>query len=240
MTRLSWEDVGEFKAGLSRGVFYPTAGPGVAWNGLISVEEDNSDLTSTIFYVDGRKVHNVGKLGWFSGTISAYHTPEKFMQDVVLNRRKPTFGMSYRVETDSSAQIHLVYNVMLTPGEQTRQYTDATQLSWDFTTKPFTVPYAASSAHLIIDVGEVYSSVLSEIEDIIYGSDALSPSLPSPEEVCAIFEKAALLAVTDHGDGTFTVIGPDSAIQMLDATTFEITWPSAVMVDDTSYRISTF
>jgi hypothetical protein len=62
--------------------------------------------------------------------------------------------------------------------------------------------------------------------------------LPTPEELLGIFERTALLQVVDNGDGTFTVTGPDEAIQMLDPTTFQIAWPSAVYLDAESYSLS--
>ena len=41
MVALTWGDVGErfYEVGIDRGVFYPTVGNGVAWNGLVSVNE---------------------------------------------------------------------------------------------------------------------------------------------------------------------------------------------------------
>jgi hypothetical protein len=79
---------------------------------------------------------------------------------------------------------------------------------------------------------------MEALEDVLYGTDDESPRLPSPEEVFEIFEENAILRIIDNGDGTWTAIGPDSAIEMLDSETFEITWPSAVYIDADTYTIS--
>jgi hypothetical protein len=62
--------------------------------------------------------------------------------------------------------------------------------------------------------------------------------LPDPQEIFDIFEANSILRVVDNGDGTFTVTGPDDAITMLDDTTFEIDWPSVVVIDSNTYEIS--
>jgi hypothetical protein len=93
------------------------------------------------------------------------------------------------------------------------------------------------SAQLVIDRDLAYSSTIEALEEVLYGSEAEAPRLPTPQEVMAIFEENSILQVVDHGDGSFTVTGPDEAIQMLDATSFEITWASAVYVDAETYTI---
>ena len=73
---------------------------------------------------------------------------------------------------------------------------------------------------------------------MIYESSETSARLPEPQEIFDLFEDASILKITDHGDGSWTAEGPDEAIQMLDATSFEITWPSAVYLSSGTYRIS--
>jgi len=80
--------------------------------------------------------------------------------------------------------------------------------------------------------------MLADLEDVLYGNASEPPRLPTPQEVWEIVEQASLLLVVDHGDGTFSVIGPDSAITMLDATTFQIDWPSVIILNPDEYQIS--
>jgi hypothetical protein len=91
---------------------------------------------------------------------------------------------------------------------------------------------------LTIVVDDVQPGALADLEALIYGDDDNDPVLPSPTEVLEIFESHTTLRITDNGDGSWTATGPDSAIVMLDATTFQITWPSAIFIDATSYKIS--
>jgi hypothetical protein len=137
--------------------------------------------------------------------------------------------------------LHLVYNVLVAPSPYMHQQSNVESYSWGFTTLPLDIPsswYGASrTAHLIVDSRIAYTSTLADLEDILYGTDSSNPTMPTPQEVFDIFEENSILIVTDHGDGSFTVDGPDSAIIMLDSTTFEITWPSAVFVDAVSYTI---
>jgi len=115
--------------------------------------------------------------------------------------------------------------------------TDTSPFSWNISTVPIKMG-DVSSAHLIIDPRFAYPWVIQELEDLLYGSSGNNPYLPPPEEILDLFEDASILKITDHGDGTWTAEGPDEAIRMLDSTTFEITWPSAVYIDSTTYRIS--
>lgn len=234
MTRLKWNDNTRraYEVGADRGVYYPIDGPGEVWNGLTSVQESPSDDGISEHYLDGTKVQQRRRVGELEGVIEAYTYPEAL---TVAPRR---FGLSYRAKTDTSYKIHLVYNVLAMPSDYSHQYDEVEPFSWSFTTKPVDIPGATASAHLIIDASQAYPSTITALEDFLYGSELESPRLPTPNELLTIFEETSLLRVVDNGDGSFTVTGPDDAIQMLDATTFQITWPSAIFIDDVSYTIS--
>lgn len=225
MARLVW-DKRNYEAGLTRGVFYPRNGPAEAWDGLISVGESPSDADERVRYLDGRKLSLHREVEEFSGTIEAFTYPDA-LEDVSI------FDMSYRVDN----KIHLVYNVSLKPSAFAYQQIEPDSFVWGFATKAIPVPGAKSSAHLVIDASQAHLWTVAQIEDILYGSDVGDARMPSPTEIINIFEINAILKVVDHGDGTFTVTGPDEAIRMLDLTTFQITWPSAIFIDEVSYTI---
>lgn len=238
MTRLIW-DTNDYQYGVSYGVFYPPSGPGLAWNGLTSVTE-TSDSEEQAFYEDGiARQRNCGTES-FSGTIEAFTYPDELYDDVLSQRRKMRFGLSYRVETKSNYIIHLVYDVLISPSQYSYRYSETDHFSWDFTTRPRKIPGGKSSAHLFIPAAEAHPDALSQLEDILYGSDVETPRLPTPDEVFSIFEASAILQVVDHGDGTFTVTGPDDAVFMLDSTAFEINWPSVVYIDSDTYEVSSW
>lgn len=237
MAKLSWDGNRNYESGLDRGVFYPKDGPGEVWNGLVSVTE-NPDSDSKIRYIDGVKTNQRRRSSDFSGTIEAYSHPESFYENVLAQSRSKNFGLSYRVKTRDAYKLHLVYNVLVLPTAFSYKQFETDTFSWVFETKPLVFPAARASAHFVIDTGLAYDWTVLALEDILYGSEEEAARLPTPQEVLDIFEDNSILQVTDNGDGTFTVVGPDSAIEMLDSTTFQITWPSAIFIDAVSYNIS--
>jgi hypothetical protein len=224
MTRLVWEP-GLYEAGVEQGVLYPSNGHGEAWSGLISVQESPSDIGGDARYVDGHKIGNRRIVEDFAATIEAFTYPEW-----ILNRRE--LGLSYRTRN----KIHLIYNARIRMSDRTYKMQEHTPFSFDLTARPAIVPEAKRSAHLVIDTSKAYSHTLTALEDLLYGSEEQVPQLPSPTQIFEIFEVNSILRVIDHGDGSFTVEGPDDAIQVVDGE-FTISWPSAVYVDEASYTI---
>lgn len=237
MSRLIWDS--NYEAGLDRGVYYPKNAPGESWNGLVAVTETR-EVQGRARYLDGAKIKSYTPIDEFSGTIEAYTYPESLEDVMVKHQRRRLFGMSYRVMTQDSYKIHLVYNVLLNPTMVAYLQGDAGTFTWGFTTIPVEVPDAKPSAHIVVEIATAYSWVIDALENMLYGSDTNSPYLPTPEEVYQLFDDNAILKVVDNGDGSFTVTGPSGAITMLDATTFEITWPSAVYISSSEYQISSY
>ena len=236
MTRLVWDDR-VYSLGLDRGVFYPRVGPGEVWNGLTSVVESPDGSDEKTRYLDGVKNRVRRQEGYFRGTIEAVSFPEFFWDDVLTYKRPQDFGFCYRVQSGDIYQLHLVYNCQISPVGISHQQSEIDIFRLEFSCRPIQVPDAKRSAHLIVTTAIAYSWTVAALEDVLYGTEAEPPRLPTPQEVFDIFEANSILQIIDHGDGTWTAIGPDSAIIMLDATTFEITWPSAVYIDAESYTI---
>jgi hypothetical protein len=239
LTRLVWDEKPrEYAIGVDRGVYYPKNAPGEVWNGLKAVNEDSADTDEMSVYIDGIKTHRKRSNEHFSGTIEAYTYPDGLQNDIFGLQLRTSFGLSYRTMTESGYQIHLVYNVLLRPSGYAHQQNETDTFVWAFTTVPVPVPDVNKTAHLIIDSSIAYSWTIEDLEDALYGSESTDAFLPTPEAIFETFEENAILRIIDNGDGTWTAIGPDSAIVMLDPDTFEITWPSAVYIDADSYTIS--
>jgi hypothetical protein len=234
MTRLDWLSPRGFDSGLERGVYYPKNAPGETWNGLLAVTETPYGSDEMTRYIDGVKNTSRRRIGYFSGTIEAYTYPDSFFDNVFVQKRATDFGLSYR----SGDKIHLVYNVSIPPSAFKYAPDLAAQFRWDFATVPVDISRVTRTSHVVIDTSVAHSATVSALEDILYGSAQNSARLPSPTEVMDIFEQYSILRVIDHGDGSFTVTGPSTAIQMLDSTSFQITWPSAVYIDEVSYTLS--
>lgn len=256
MTRLSWDELDEriFGYGIDRGVVYNGKGDCETWSGLASVQEIDEENDVFKQHVDGDLVQTQIALGSFTAKVDSYSTPELIFEaaghsgNLYTGQVRPPFFFTYRtllgnaVNPDSHYEIHLVYNAYVKPTQKTyRTRGDASDpllLSWDISAKPSKLQNMAASAHFIIDSSVVHEWTLKELEDILYGTPMLPPRFPNLNELLDIFEEGVILRITDHGDGTWTADGPDSAIQMLDGTTFRITWPSAVYISSDTYRIS--
>lgn len=243
MAKLNWDATGErfYHAGVDRGVLYPSVGPGLVWNGLISIEDD-IEIESGEKYVDGVKYNNRNSVDSFAVSLEAFSYPPE------LDTDPGPISFTYRTlvgnDTDEIGHgylIHIVYNSLFESSTKAYQSlgesTDPIAFSWKVTTTPMELN-GLYSAHLVIDTRLAYSWAVEELEKVIYGSTSSDPKLPTPEELYEIFEDASILKITDHGDGTWTAEGPDHVIQMIDSTSFEITWPSAIYLDPTTYKIS--
>lgn len=262
MPRLTWNGSGErfYETGVDRGVLYVGEDQGVAWTGLTSIAEKPSGGSPTPYYLDGVKYLNVPSSEEFEATISAFTYPDEFVRCegtseihsglFIMQQQRVPFGLSYRTKigndlagSEYGYKIHIIYNALATPAQRTfnslSESTDPSDFSWDITTRP---PLNAASykrtAHVVIDSRSTNAGTMAAVEDILYGSDTDTARIPSLDDLLVVFEVNSILIVTDNGDGTFTVTGPDEAILMLDSDTFQITWPSAIVIDADSYTIS--
>jgi hypothetical protein len=264
MTLLTWGNFGEryFETGVDRGVLYVPGEDGVAWNGLIAVNETPSGGETAPYYIDGVKYANRSSREEFEATIEAYTYPDEFAvcegtgsleQETkglfaTQQGRKP-FGLSYRtalgnddLSTSYGYKIHIVYNALATPSEKNyHSITDepeAATFSWGITTTAISIPGVSQSSHLVIDTTKAWPWAIEAVESILYGTEDTPATLPTPQEVLDLFVESALLKITDNGDGTWTADGPDEAITMLNSTEFQISWPSAMFIDAQTYTIS--
>jgi hypothetical protein len=209
MTRLTWGTPGErfYESGVDQGVLY-VDDAGVSWNGLISVSEKSSGGTPTPYYLDGYKYTQLLSTEEFEATLEAYSSPLEFGQCdgsmelyaglfVTQQRRKP-FALSYRTlvgnDTDGlerGYKIHIVYNATAGPSE--RKNASVAELatpqsrSWSITTIPEELSGIRPTSHFVVDSTRTSSSVLSDLEDLLYGTNTTDASLPSPSELVAMF-----------------------------------------------------
>lgn len=210
MSELEWHAVGEmvFQTGVDRGVLYVEGHDGVPWNGLISVSESPSGGEVTPYYIDGVKYLNHVALEEFAATIEAFTYPEEFgecdgTQHVsnglfATQQRKKSFGLAYRTlignDIDGIShgyKIHLVYNATAEPaGLSTTTLgdrVDPSNFSWNIATLPPEFVGSKGTAHFVIDSRYTPSSLLIDLEDILYGSWKGPSRLPSASELLFLF-----------------------------------------------------
>lgn len=211
MTRLIWDKRSErfYETGVDRGVLYPITGNGVAWNGLISVEESPSGGEAKPYYFDGDKYLNISAAEEFEATITAYSCPTEFgVSDGIseihnglyaTQQPRKSFSFSYRSligndvdGSDHGYKIHLIYNALAAPSQRNNNTigdsSGVLQLSWKITTLPPAIqPGYKRTSHFVVDSRYADPEVLSSLEDLLYGTDADAPSLPTVAALIDLF-----------------------------------------------------
>lgn len=209
MARLVWNQVGEryYETGVDRGVLYPNTGPGVPWNGLISVGENSSGGDVESFFIDGVKYLDIVGSETFQATIDAYSAPAEFAACegnktlspglFVTNQPRKTFGFSYRtligndlLGTSFGYKLHIVYNATVSPRSQSSSTLDnspnASSKQWTVNAVPPLSSTYKPTAHLVIDSTKANASKLATLEAYLYGSNTQTAALPSQATVISI------------------------------------------------------
>ena len=191
-----------FRSGVDRGVLYPLEGPGVAWNGLVSVEDAHVGGEFEPLYSDGIRYLNLPSGRNYQATLSAYSTPEEFapcngdinvMKGLILTRQpRQQFGLSYRTLVGESLgyQIHLVYNALATPtGRSTTTKTETPTPNiptWTIDAVPVESYAPRPTAHYILDSTKIGKDQMEAIEGLLYGTAFRNAYLPSIKQITAI------------------------------------------------------
>lgn len=210
MTKLVWDQTGDrlYETGTKNGVLFPkkddgTYDKGVAWNGLTAVSESPSGADETKLYADDIKYLSLRSAEEFSATIEAYTYPDEFAEcdgsaelgnGVYIGQQvRRGFAFSYRTVLGNDAagdnygyKLHIVYNAMAAPSQKSystiNDSPEAITFSWEINTTP--VSFGANlrpSATLTIDSTKIDSSILTAIENKLYGTAESDPELPTPE-----------------------------------------------------------
>lgn len=260
MARLEWGSPGDrlYETGVDRGALYVAGQVGVAWSGLTSVEMSPTGGGTKSYYLDGQKYLLASATEEFGATINAFTYPDQFSQCdgtaqvrsglFVTQQRRKTFGFTYRTlvgsdqNGDLGYKIHIVYNAMAEPSGRTYSSvgdaTEPVEFSWGITTRPPVIPGYKRTSHIEIDSRTTDAAVLEAVENALYGDEENTPRLPPIPEVIELFDAFYVFVVTDNGDGTFTISGPDDAIVPLSDIFLQFDWSTVLPVDEETYTIS--
>ena len=219
MPRLEWDknEERQFEMGVSKMVLFPkktdgsgTYDKGVAWNGVTGVTESPSGADVTDLWADNIKYASLRATETYGSTIEAYMFPDEFAEcdgsaaaadGVYIGQqtRRP-FGFAYctniGVGEDSEAgyKLNLVYNATASPSDKSYETVndspDAVTMSWEVTTTAVNVTGHKPTAHITIDSTKVDKAKLKQLEDMLYGTAEKESTLPSPDEVIAVFAAA--------------------------------------------------
>lgn len=211
MTRLEWYSGGDrfFETGVDRGVLYVGNSPGVPWIGLTNVNQAQSGGEPKPRYLNGVKISNYATPEQFAGTISAFSYPDAFEPcDGSLSlgfglrarqQRRSPFGLTYRTIVGNELEgvshaykIHILYNLRAQPSERgyasLGEDTNPIEFSWDISSRGVPLPGLRPTAHFEIDSRDIPPALLTELENLLYGSVSNDPTLPTAGELIFLFD----------------------------------------------------
>ena len=206
MVSLQWGRVGtrQYEGGVDRGVLYPQVGPGVPWDGLISVTERSTGGDAMPYYYDGYKYLNVSASEEFEADIEAFSAPKEFARCdgtysvgaglYLTQQPRESFDFSYRtmIGNDVDGQehaykLHLVYGALAAPSDRSNvtlsNDPSPATLSWSVTTAPPLITGFRPTAHVVFDSRETPADFLTTIEETLYGNALNNPSMPDMQSL---------------------------------------------------------
>ncbi len=205
-----------YETGTRKGVLYDynetskEYDAGYAWNGLTSVSENPSGAEASKLYADDIHYLTMTSAEEYGMTIEAYSSPEEFDKcdgtaeiatGVFMGQQeRKMFGFSWqtRIGNDTSGneygyKIHLVYGCKASPSQKQYQTIndspEAMTLSWEVTTTPVDTEDLGfkPTSTITIDSTKVDADKLSDLEDILYGTENTTARLPLPQEIMSLF-----------------------------------------------------
>lgn len=205
MAKVVWGQMSSrrYEEGVDHGVLYPKVGSGVPWNGLISIDETEDGHEVDSLYHDGLKYLDITVHGDFKAKLTAFSAPlefakcEGFVQLApglfVGQQPRETFGLSYRTRIGRANnprygyKLHIVWNCTASaPTKQRRtlgQSPEPQTYDWDISTVPPPATTYRPTAHFEIDSTLTNPAKLANLENLLYGTTATNPALPTPQAV---------------------------------------------------------
>lgn len=221
---ITWDNVGQrfYETGVDHGVLYLPDSQGayvngVAWNGLTSISESPSGAEANAQYADNIKYLNLYSAEEFGATIEAFTYPDEFAPYdglgiptagiAIGQQARRAFGLSYRTQVgndiegnDYGYKIHLIYGCQASPSEKAfstiNDSPEPITFSWEITTTPVAVPGMKPTSVITVDSTKVDPTALANLEQTLYGTAGVDPSLPLPGTIISMFS------------GTVTVVTP--------------------------------
>lgn len=220
MAKLKWDKTGErlYETGTSKGALFVqdetgAYGEGVAWNGLISVKQNNDGAEPNDLYADNIKYLSLMSAENHKGSIDAYTYPEEFEEcdgSAAINpgvyvgqQNRTPFGLVYCTIVGNDTQgnaygekMHFVYNAKVSPSERSYETVnedpDAITFSWEYTTTPVDLDELGldPSAGITVSKKDVGDDLYKELQDLVYGTEDKEPEMPSIEEVINLTKPA--------------------------------------------------
>lgn len=212
MPQLEWDKIEDriFEAGVERGVLYPLDGPGVAWNGIVSINEKTSREVKD-YYLDGMKFLDHVVLGAYAAQLQAFTYPDEldkilgiqeFAPGVrVHDQRVGMFHLSYRTligdpldGLDLGYKLHLVYNLTANPSDNAfnslAEQMTANSFTWDLSGIQTSMWGIRPANHLSFDSRHTDPTILANLEAQLYGTADTDPAMPDLVQLLTDIEAA--------------------------------------------------
>lgn len=204
MTALVWDEIDKrtYEAGVHNGVLYDDSGLVSVWNGLISVNESETESDVEEIFFDSRKISNQKTRGFYEAEVSAFSFPDEFHPClglvsprpgfILTSQEKKLFNFTYKtLVNEEDYKIHLVYNALATRSNYSystiTDEANPTTFSWKIKTIPPKGQTFRSSSHFLVDSTKVDPESLVVLEEMLYGTDLDDPQFPTQAELIAIF-----------------------------------------------------
>lgn len=211
MTELVWDQIGDrrYETGIDRGVLFLPDGTAVPWNGLTSVVENRTREVKS-YYIDGIKYLDHHVPGSYSSKLQAFTYPDEleellgnpeFVPGVVLHDQGHArlFNLSYRTRVgndvdgiDHGYKIHLLYNLLASPSDYAfHSLSDSVTpelFEWNLTGTPSQMFGIRPTSHISLDSRTIDPAKLSDLEELIYGTSLVDPSLPTLVDLLAMVD----------------------------------------------------
>lgn len=224
--RLQWDQIGQrfYETGTSKGVLFVqdgtgAYGTGVAWNGLVSVKKSPDGAEESAQYADNMKYLSLTSAENLKGSIDAFTYPDEFEACegsaeinpgvYVGQQARSPFGMVYSTIVGNDTQgnrfsekLHFIYNAKVAPAERAYETVNedpsALTFSWEYSTTPVDLSDIGldPSAGITIARHEVGDAAWTALTDVVYGTAAEEPRLPSIQEVITMTQPATTTTTT--------------------------------------------
>lgn len=248
MPYLQWDqpDDRRFESGVDRGVLYPGNGEGIPWNGLVKVDQMNSGASITPLYYEGVRHDIANTTGERTSKISAFTYPDEldelmgYYEDRygILYGEQPSgfFSVAYRTMQTDGYKINVLMNQRGYVNNTTRSthgsVTDPVTFTWDVSGVPMNIQ-GHKTTEIVFDSRRIDSSLMSTIEEKLYGSNTHVASMSSFIQLMTQVDLSNTeFVIIDSNADTWTLRGPDDKISF-----FEIKDIQADVRSDGTYTL---
>lgn len=210
MAKLLWNVAGDrvYETGISKTVLYVDGHAPTKWTGLQSVSNNPSSGEIESRYFDGIKYSNTIAKQELKLTIKAINIPKSFNDCIgirkvehegllVTNQQLSNFNLTFVTGIGNDTEglnkgykIHLIFNATSLYSDKTydtiSESTSVNPISIDISSSYPLVNGIATSPYRVIDTRKYSSTIISNLEDILYGTDTTLPRFPTAEELQTI------------------------------------------------------